>query len=199
MARQTGASFPCGLQAFRRLNRLPGLLGDDADEVLPDDDLQQARHVPHRALIHADERGTHARRPHHPAVHHAWHPYVVDELELSRGHCRQIDTPDRLPEHGPLARMLSLRAGAEQEVERSSADELAEADALRCIRLRADHAAGSRELIHRHGEPLRGKTQERLAGGGSGLGEIVLVEVGGDATGCPRWCPGRAWLPCRTG
>ena len=51
LRRQPGPGFHVDLQLVRRLHGLPLLLEDDADEVLLDDDLDEARHAADGALV----------------------------------------------------------------------------------------------------------------------------------------------------
>ena len=142
----------------RRLHRLPRLLGDDADEVLLDDDLHDARAGPRTELSSTlDERRADRRRPHDAAVQHAGHAHVVHELELRRSPspaCRRA---------APACRARSTRSAAsasrvalEREVERLPADELAVArPASTRSACDADDAVRDDELIGRHAEPRR--------------------------------------------
>ena len=104
------------LQLAGRLDRLPRLLGDDADEVLLDDDLHDAGHAADRALVDADERRADRRRPDDAAVQHAGHAHVVDVLELAGDHRRDLDARHRLAEHRPFARMLALARRVERQM-----------------------------------------------------------------------------------
>ena len=114
------------------LHRLPRLLGDDADEVLLDDDLHDAGHAANRALVDAHQRGADGRRPHDAAVQHAGHAHVVHELELAGHHRGHVDAGHRRAEHGPLAGRLSPRPSASSgRLNFSSADELAVGHTLR--------------------------------------------------------------------
>ena len=133
MARQPRAARPRDLQFAGGLNRLPRLLGDDADEVLLDDDLDQAGHAADRALVDADERGADRRRPNDAAVQHAGHAHVVDVLELAGDDGRNLDARHRRAEDRPFARMLPLGRRIQRQAERASADQLAVADLLRRI------------------------------------------------------------------
>ena len=56
LVRKRGPGRPRDLELLRRLERLPRLVGDHADEVLLDDDLHVARHTGNGALVNVRER-----------------------------------------------------------------------------------------------------------------------------------------------
>ena len=57
LRREPCARGPGDLQLAGRLNRLPRLLGDHADEILLHDHLHQTRHPFHRVVVHTHQRG----------------------------------------------------------------------------------------------------------------------------------------------
>ena len=112
VVRQIDAGRPGGFQLVGRLNRLPGLLGHDPDEVALDDDLHQPGDAADRAFVDLLQSRTDRGRTHHPAVEHPRQPDVVDELELAgrqRGH---VDARDRRAEHCPVSSRLAPSGAA---------------------------------------------------------------------------------------
>src|SRR5262245_6637594 len=124
------ARRPRGLQRARRLHRLPRLLAHHADEVLLDDDPDEARHAAHRALVDVLERRADGWRSYDRAVHHARHAYVVHEIELASHHRSHVEARDRSAEYLPLARRLARCRRIHRDVERSAGNEISVADAL---------------------------------------------------------------------
>ena len=119
------AAGPRHAQAIGDLHRLPWLLGDDTDEVVPDDHFHEARHVAHGAFVDAVTVAPRRWRPHDAPVQHARHAHVVHELELTGDHRVHVDARHRCAEHGPFTRVPALRLRIEPDVEAPAADELA--------------------------------------------------------------------------
>ena len=178
LARQAAARRPRRLQLAGRLHRLPRLFGDDADEVLSDDDFHDARDILHRAFVDAYQRRPDGRRPNDPPVQHSRHAHVVDVFELAGGHRRNVHARHRLAEHRPFARILAARVRVERNVECPSADEVAVCDVLRRVALHADDAVLHGKLIRRCAETRRRELNERLARRRAGERQVALVEVG---------------------
>ena len=178
LARQRCARRPCDLQLTRSLERLPRLLGDDADEVPLDHDPDHAGQLPHGALVDAHKMGAGGRWPHHAAMQHPGHSHVVHELERSGHECGEVDPRHGRAQHGPVGRALPVGGVAERDVEGSPFDECSVAHALRRIAGHGDHAVADRQPLRWSAEAVCGQAEERLAGGGRGPGQVALVEIG---------------------
>ncbi|OGU01959.1 MAG: hypothetical protein A2W29_14015 [Gemmatimonadetes bacterium RBG_16_66_8] len=177
LARQPDTTRPAGLEGSRGLDRLPRLLRDHADEIPPDDHLDESRDAANRSFVHADQRGAHLRRPDDSAVQHARHTHVVHELELPGDHGRELHTWDGRAQHGPLTRMPAPGVRVERDVELPAADQLAVADASPRIGPDGNDSLGRRELVGRDVEALRRQPEQRFACRGRGLRQVAVVEV----------------------
>jgi hypothetical protein len=178
LRRESDAGAPGRLQFGRRLHRLPRLLGNHTDEVLPDHNLDQSGHVGNGCLVDADQRRAHFGRAHHPTVHHAGHANVVHEHEQTRGHRRHVDARDGGAQNFPLAGRLPRGLRIQRDVEFLPADEIGVRDPLRRVASRGDEAVGDRQLIGRNAKTRGRQLEERLAGGRAGLRQVPFVEVG---------------------
>ncbi len=177
LARQPAAGGPRRFQRRRRSNRLPRLFGDDADEVLADDHLDEAREVPYGRFVHALERRTDLGRPDDRAVDHSGHAHVVDVFQLRGGHRGQIDTRHRLAEDRPFARLFAFRVRIHRQAESPAAHQLAVGHRLVPIAPDAGDAPIDDDRVARHGEPGRGQIDQRFARGRAGQREVRVVEV----------------------
>ena len=177
LPRQRRPRIPGDLQLLRRLQRLPRLVSNDANEVLLDDDLHVARHAGDRALVNAGDRGANRRRTHHAAVHHARHAHVVHVLEAARRQRRHVDTSDRSSEHRPALNRLALRILLDRDVEALAANQLAVADLLRGVRLVRDDAVDDVQIIGGRAELRRGHRDQRLARRRARLRQVLVIEV----------------------
>src|SRR5207249_2416169 len=97
--------------------------------------------------------------------------------ELPCRHGRHVETWHWLAEHGPRARGLAWRRGAERDVKRLAGDKLAIGDAFRAIGSRADDAIRDGQLLHRHGEPRGSELEQRGTGGRRGLCQVTGIEI----------------------
>ena len=139
MGRQPGTKCPSDLQLVCRLKGLPRLLCDHADKIFLDDYLHNAWNAPNGSVLDADERCADGRRPHNLAVHHAGYAHVVDELELTGDHCRDLLARHRLSKDRPFTRMFSFGGRVERNAECPTSDQFGIGDALGGVCLRADH------------------------------------------------------------
>ena len=139
--------------------------------------LDQAGHACDGTFVDALDRCADGRRANDAAVQHARHAHVVDEFELAGDDLGDIETVDRLSEHGPFAGRLALGVRIEREVEFLAADQLAIGHSFGCIAGGGDDSVGGSELIHGHTELLRRHFNERLARGGRGLSQILVIEI----------------------
>ena len=178
LRRQASPGRPRHLELRRRLNGLPWLLGDHADEIALGDDLHHASHAGDRGFIDPHDRRAHRRRPDDAAVEHPGHAHVMHVLELGGDHRRHVDARHRFAEDRPLARPAALRRGTEVDAEAAATDEIAVSDPLARRGAHEDGAVADGELLGRDTESLGCHPHERLAGGGAGQCEIRLVEVG---------------------
>ena len=82
-----------------------------------------------------------------------------------------------LAEHGPRARGLAWRRGAQRHVELPASDEFAIGDAFGAIGSRADDAIHYGKLLNRYGETRRGEPEQRFTGCRSSLCQIARIEI----------------------
>ena len=95
---------PDGLDTVaRRLRRLLGL-GDDADEIIDDDDLDQSRY--RLAGLDRDEPGANGRRQDDRAVNHPVHRNVAHKFEFAAHLGGNIDTLNRIADDREVAAHL---------------------------------------------------------------------------------------------
>ena len=178
LIRQRGARRPHGLQLASCLLRLPWLVGNDTNEVFPDDNLHDAREILDRAFVNGRERCAERRGPYDAPMKHSGHANVVRVLEPAGDDCGEVEPLYRLPKYGPLTRRLPLRGLVQLDVELLSTDQLAIANALRGVAARPDRSVNRDKALDGHAQPLGSKLEERFACGGPGEREIALIEVG---------------------
>jgi hypothetical protein len=95
---------PDGLDTVsRRQRRLLGL-GDEADEIVDDDDLDQSRYG--LAGLDRNEPRAHGRRQDDRAVNHPVHCHVVHKFEVAAHLGGNIDTSNRLADDLEVAALL---------------------------------------------------------------------------------------------
>ena len=171
------AGRPRHLEFRRRLHRLPGLLGDDADEVALGDHLDHTRHAADGRAVHSCHCRADARRPDHAAVQHARHLHGVDELGVAGHQTRQIHSRHRKSQDLPRAGMLALRRRVERQVEAAPAEQLRVCELPG--RVGAHHAVVGSQKVSWNIQTLGRHPYQRLARGGCGQSQVGLVEVGG--------------------
>ena len=142
-----------GLDVFQvgqRRGRLPGdfelgggldrvllALGDDADEIADFDHGDQARNIAHRSFVDRDQAGADKGagidagigRPHHAAMQHAGHAYVVNINQFAGRLRRKIDAGHRLPDNGVGIDRLDGNVIGQFEADGLAGNQFAVADA----------------------------------------------------------------------
>ncbi len=154
---------PDHLELLRRLDRVPLLVGDDAEEALVPDHLG-GRDIFDRALVDTHRHGAGDRRTDHAGMDHAGHFHVGAEVFLREHLWRDVFALDRLADDLVVLRIFRLRLArrveriavfavpVEMDVEVTPADELGVAHLLGGIAHRMDNTVGDRQLIGRHVE-----------------------------------------------
>ena len=154
---------PLDLELPHRLDRIPFLVGDDAEEALVPDHLG-AGNVLDRAFVDFYRYRAGDRRPDHAAVHHAGHFHVGDEVLLGEDFWRDVLALDRLTDDlvifrvlrlgfaGRVKRIADLLVPVELDVEVATADQIGIADLLRGVARGVDDAV-------RHCQLIGGKSQ----------------------------------------
>ena len=155
------------------LLRLPWLVGDNADEVFPDDDFHHAREFCTEASSTDVSVAPNVGRPHNAAVQHSWHANVVRELEPAGDDRGKVEPRTGFPRTVHSLGRLPLRGLVQRDVELLSADQLAVAHALRGVAARPDRSVNRDKAFDGHAQPLGSKLEERFARGGSGEREIA--------------------------
>ena len=160
--RRRGAAHST-LSLSRRLDRVPFAVGDDAEEALVQHHLG-AGNVLDRAFVDLDRHRAGDRRPDHPAVHHAGHFDVDDEIFLAEDFRRDVVALDRLADDLVILRVLRLGLArrvqriavfavpVELHIEIAAADQFGVAYLLCCVAYGVDDAVGHRQLIRRQAE-----------------------------------------------
>ena len=111
---------PLDLELLRRLDRVPFLVGDDAEEALVPDHFG-AGNVLDRAFVDLDRHRAGDRRADHAAMHHARHLDVGAEVFLRVDLGRDVLAVDRLADDLVVLRVLRLGlAGRIERVARSA-------------------------------------------------------------------------------
>ena len=152
---------PLDFQLFGRLDRVPFLVGDHAEEALLPHHAG-AGNVLDRALVDLHRHRAGDRRADHAAMHHARHLHVGAKVFLRKHLGRDVFALDRLADDFVLARFFRLRlAGSvervavllvpvELDVEILAADQLRIGNALGLVVGGADHAIIDRKFLGRH-------------------------------------------------
>ena len=154
---------PFHLELLGGLDRIPFLVGDDAEEALVPDHFG-ARNVLDRGFIDFYRHGAGNGRTDHPSMHHAGHLHVGAEIFLGEDLWRDVFALDRLADDLVLARIFRLRfAGrvervalllvpVELDIEIFAADQLGVGNAFRLVVACAHNAISDDKLVGRHGQ-----------------------------------------------
>ena len=98
---------PLHLQFLRRLNGIPFLVGNDAEEALVPHHFG-AGNVLDRAFVHLHRHAAGHRGTDHAPMHHARHLHIGDEVLLGEDLWRHVLALDRLADDFVLARLFRL-------------------------------------------------------------------------------------------
>ena len=179
---------PFDLELSRGPDRIPLLIGDDAEEALVPHHLD-GRDILDRAFVDADGNGAGNSGPDHSAMRHAGHFDVRAKIGLREHLSGDVVACNRLADDGVILGILRLcLAGSvkriavfavpvEMDVEEPPADEIGVTDALRGVGRGVNNAVGHLKLFGGKAEPVgRHGDQDapRLGGGHAHLLAALL-------------------------
>ena len=165
---------PFHLERLRRLDRVPFLVGDDAEEALLPHHLG-AGDLLDRAFVDLHRHRAGDGGADHAAMHHVRHLDVGAEVFLRVDLGRDVLARDRLADDPVILRVLGLGLAGrvegvvellipvELDVEIAPADQLGVGRFLARIALGMHHAVGDGERVGRQGEPRRRHLHEHAA------------------------------------
>ena len=165
---------PFHFQFFRRLDGVPFLVGDDAEEALVPDHLGAGNSLD-RAVVHLHRHAAGDGGTDHAAVHHARHFHVGDEVFVREHLGRYVFALDRLADDLVILGIFWLRLArcvkrvavllvpVELDVEILAADHLRIGNALGLVVAGAHHAVIDGELVGRHGQQARRHLDQHAA------------------------------------
>src|ERR1700733_2463731 len=145
-------------------------LGDDANEILTDDYLDETSNILYRLFIYVGKRRSHRRRPHDSPVQHSWDSDMVNELELTSHQGSSIQRRNWFTQHRPICNGSPLRCHAQRQIELLVSNQILVSDATP-LRAR-DDAIRHREILNRLSKFLGSETQQGFPSGGCSKCEI---------------------------
>ncbi len=148
-------------QRIARLDRLLLARGDDTQERAVAYHRDHARHGLHAGLVEAFEPGAIARRPHHPAMHHAGQANVLHIDRPARDLGRDVEARNRFADDRVACRILRRDFGSRLALEIGLRSQIAVAD-LAAVGAR-DRAVGDLERVGRRVELLGRKAEQDRA------------------------------------
>src|SRR6185437_1677220 len=128
-------------------------------------------------LVNVDDGCADDGRANDFPVKHAGYSYVVHKFESAERERGNIDARYRLAEDRPFVERLARGVRVKREAEVLASDKFTVRDFAGSIARDYDGAVARGELRRRDAEVLRGKLDERLAGGCGGLCEIRVIEI----------------------
>src|SRR4051812_430013 len=126
---------PLHLERLAGFDGVPLLRSNHSQEALFTYDLD-AWNVRYGSLVNAHRHGARYRRPHHPAMQHAWDFYIGDEILLAVHNWCNVTAGDRLTDHlvvrgllreglaGSIERVAKLLVPIQLDIKVSPADEV---------------------------------------------------------------------------